>query len=189
MYKLDISAYDNTDKQFDIVKKLCKETLGYTEQDVQILAEKHFNGVIVKNLNIEQAKCIAEIFGDNDIIICLEDQRTDEIIAWKRDLGIELVTHPPKSHYCDEPLVSREHLVNPSTQHELEYQSRVQKAKSEKVMQDIEQQQHIPKCPTCKSTNIKKIGTGERVTSVAMFGLFSKKINKSFKCKNCGYTW
>lgn len=46
-----------------------------------------------------------------------------------------------------------------------------------------------PKCPTCGSTNILKIGTGERVTSVVMFGLFSKKINKSFKCKNCGYTW
>ena len=46
-----------------------------------------------------------------------------------------------------------------------------------------------PKCPTCQSTNIKNIGTGERVASVAMLGLFSKKINKSFKCKNCGYTW
>lgn len=48
---------------------------------------------------------------------------------------------------------------------------------------------NVPKCPTCNSTNIKKISTGERVTSVAMLGLFSKKINKSFKCKNCGYTW
>ena len=46
-----------------------------------------------------------------------------------------------------------------------------------------------PKCPTCASTNVQKISTGERVTSVAMLGLFSKKINKSFKCKNCGYTW
>lgn len=46
-----------------------------------------------------------------------------------------------------------------------------------------------PKCPTCQSTNVQKIGTGERVVSVAMLGIFSKKINKSFKCKNCGYTW
>lgn len=44
-------------------------------------------------------------------------------------------------------------------------------------------------CPTCKSANIQKIGTGERVASVAVMGIFSKKINKSFKCKNCGYTW
>lgn len=46
-----------------------------------------------------------------------------------------------------------------------------------------------PKCPTCQSTNVKKIGTGERVVSVAMMGVFSKKINKSFKCNSCGYTW
>ena len=46
-----------------------------------------------------------------------------------------------------------------------------------------------PNCPTCNSTNVQKISTGERVTSVAILGLFSKKINKSFKCKNCGHTW
>lgn len=50
-------------------------------------------------------------------------------------------------------------------------------------------QPNIPKCPTCGSVNIKKISTTERVGSVAMFGLFSKKINKSFKCNDCGYTW
>lgn len=51
------------------------------------------------------------------------------------------------------------------------------------------EQQNKPKCPTCSSTNVQKIGAGERVASVAILGLFSKKINKSFKCKNCGYTW
>lgn len=46
-----------------------------------------------------------------------------------------------------------------------------------------------PKCPTCGSTNIKKMGGIERGASIAAFGLFSKKINKTFKCCNCGYTW
>lgn len=46
-----------------------------------------------------------------------------------------------------------------------------------------------PKCPTCSSTNVQKIGAGERVASVGLFGLFSKKINKTFKCKDCGYSW
>lgn len=46
-----------------------------------------------------------------------------------------------------------------------------------------------PKCPTCGSTNIKKIGGIERGASIAAFGIFSKKINKTFKCGNCGYTW
>ena len=47
----------------------------------------------------------------------------------------------------------------------------------------------VPKCPTCGSSNIRKISTGERMVSVGMLGLFSKKINKSFKCNSCGYTW
>lgn len=46
-----------------------------------------------------------------------------------------------------------------------------------------------PKCPTCSSTNVHKISAGERVASVGLFGLFSKKINKTFKCKDCGYSW
>ncbi len=46
-----------------------------------------------------------------------------------------------------------------------------------------------PKCPTCSSTNIRKIGTGERAVSILGLGLFSKKINKTWKCNNCGHKW
>ena len=50
-------------------------------------------------------------------------------------------------------------------------------------------EQYVPKCPTCQSSDVRKIDLLERGISVATLGLFSKKINKSFKCKNCGYTW
>ena len=46
-----------------------------------------------------------------------------------------------------------------------------------------------PKCPTCQSANIRKMGGIERGASIYAFGIFSKKINKTFKCQNCGYTW
>ena len=48
---------------------------------------------------------------------------------------------------------------------------------------------NAPKCPTCGSTNIRSIGAVERGASVFTLGLFSKKINKTFKCNHCGYTW
>ncbi len=51
------------------------------------------------------------------------------------------------------------------------------------------QNRNIPKCPTCGSTNIRKMSGVERGASIATFGIFSKKINKTFKCGNCGYTW
>jgi primosomal protein N' len=46
------------------------------------------------------------------------------------------------------------------------------------------------KCPTCKSTDVEKIGTGNKVGSALMFGVFSLgHISKSYKCKKCGYKW
>lgn len=55
--------------------------------------------------------------------------------------------------------------------------------------QNQERINNIPKCPHCSSVNIQPITTGERVGSIMMLGMFSKKINKSFKCLNCKYTW
>lgn len=48
---------------------------------------------------------------------------------------------------------------------------------------------HVPKCPTCGSLDVGNIGGLERGASILTLGIFSKKINKSFKCNNCGYLW
>ena len=48
---------------------------------------------------------------------------------------------------------------------------------------------NVPKCPTCGSTNIKRISATERATSILGLGIFSKKINKTYKCLNCNHTW
>lgn len=44
-------------------------------------------------------------------------------------------------------------------------------------------------CPYCNSTDISKITATERAISVVGLGILSKKINKSFKCKECGGTF
>ena len=47
-----------------------------------------------------------------------------------------------------------------------------------------------PKCPNCKSTNIKKISLRNKIGSAALIGVFSiGHISKTFKCNNCGYKW
>lgn len=43
------------------------------------------------------------------------------------------------------------------------------------------------KCPTCQATNIKKISGLSKAGSVAMWGIFSQKVKKTFHCNNCGY--
>ena len=45
------------------------------------------------------------------------------------------------------------------------------------------------KCPTCGSTNVKKISLTSKAVGGAMFGLFSSNIRNTFKCEKCGYKW
>lgn len=74
----------------------------------------------------------------------------------------------------------------------LNFETRTQwlkRQEQEKLQRQQQEQAKLPKCPTCGSTNIRKIGSVERGTSIVAFGIFSKKINKTFKCGNCGYTW
>lgn len=63
------------------------------------------------------------------------------------------------------------------------------KAKLEHGKAILEEKSHQPECPTCHSKNVQPISGIERGASIIGLGIFSKKINKSFKCKNCGYTW
>lgn len=48
-----------------------------------------------------------------------------------------------------------------------------------------------PKCPMCGSTNISKISTLSRASSIVGFGILSKKIGKQWKCNNpkCKHMW
>ena len=46
---------------------------------------------------------------------------------------------------------------------------------------------NIPRCPTCGSTNIKKISGTKRWVTTGMFGLGSSNVGKTMQCGNCGY--
>lgn len=48
---------------------------------------------------------------------------------------------------------------------------------------------NVPKCPTCQSTNLRKISTTSKVANTTLFGLFGTKRNKTFHCNSCGYEW
>ena len=78
------------------------------------------------------------------------------------------------------------------------YEARIQakqKRDSEKRFDSMvkamteEKNKNLPKCPTCSSVNIRKIGTLERGLSVSLWELGSGKIGKSMVCKDCGYKW
>lgn len=65
-----------------------------------------------------------------------------------------------------------------------------QKAKSEQAAaRRAAEQANVPRCPTCGSTDLKKIDALDWAISVSFLGLASGKIGKSFKCNHCGYMW
>lgn len=74
----------------------------------------------------------------------------------------------------------------------IEYQLKISQFKANLKQQESSkkvEEDNRPKCPNCHSTNIKPISGTERAVSIIGLGMFSKKINKSFKCLDCKYTW
>lgn len=75
----------------------------------------------------------------------------------------------------------------------VEYKLKLQQFKNAKEQQKVAEekkcQENQVHCPYCNSTQVSKISGTERAMSVIGLGIFSKKINKSFKCKSCGGTF
>ena len=73
----------------------------------------------------------------------------------------------------------------------IEYNLKMSQFKSQ-----LEQQKSVTqassntiKCPTCNSTEVKRISGTAKVAGAVAFGLFSKTARSQFKCENCGYKW
>lgn len=75
----------------------------------------------------------------------------------------------------------------------IEYQLKIQQFKIQVQQQEqlkpAEQTNNIPHCPTCSSTDIKKISGLSKAGSVAMWGLLSRRVHKQWHCNNCGSEW
>lgn len=62
-------------------------------------------------------------------------------------------------------------------------------AKMEHGKAILEEQARQPKCPSCGSSDVSKIGVIGRAVSFKLVGFASSKIGKTHKCNNCGTTW
>lgn len=55
----------------------------------------------------------------------------------------------------------------------------------------VDKEPLLPRCPTCGSTNIKRISTSAKVGNAIAFGILGNKRKQQFECcnKSCGYRW
>lgn len=74
----------------------------------------------------------------------------------------------------------------------IEYQLKIQQFKTQlqqQVSHNTVTTQNVPHCPTCNSTNIRKISGISKAGSIAVWGIFSRKVHKQWRCNNCGSEW
>lgn len=84
-------------------------------------------------------------------------------------------------------------MIKLKNENPIEYQLKMKEfelqKEQEKQFQKIGEESNKPHCPTCGSTNIRQIPGTERAISIIGLGIFSEKINKTYKCLNCKCTW
>lgn len=178
MYKLRAPLIYSDDENIIIIKKLFKEVLGYTDKEIQQFVDTNFLREVAINLTLEQAEKIAKPFFDNGIDLYIRSQQTNEFLGWESDLGVYIVEESPKDHYYDEPVVSREHLVNPFEA------KQIQKIQESCPISEIKK--NIVTCPYCQSTKCSRISILGRMVSVEFWGLASNKLGKQWHCHDCG---
>lgn len=171
LYSLFAPMWDTN----DTLRKLLKEVLGYNDNEIKQMESELFGRNIVNNVTIEQAKKITEIFLDNDFQLYLNDGRVHEGTIYWKELGILPEQNPPKSHYCDKPLISREHLADLS----------IPKKIDPPIKENLFVKKATVECPYCHSVNTKKITTTSKVVNTALFGIFGTKRHKQWHCNQC----
>ena len=72
----------------------------------------------------------------------------------------------------------------------IEYNLKMSQFRQQVQMQQQQQQSSIPHCPTCGSTNLKKISGLSKAGSVALWGIFAAgRTSKTWHCNNCEAEW
>ena len=68
----------------------------------------------------------------------------------------------------------------------IEYQLKLSQFKANLSQTKAVEENNVPKCPYCHSTNIKKITTTAKAVNTALFGIFGQKRKYQWHCNNCG---
>lgn len=68
----------------------------------------------------------------------------------------------------------------------IEFQLKMSQFRNQVKQQEVVELQNTPHCPICNSTEIKKISGMSKAKSVAIWGIFSRKVHKQWHCNECG---
>lgn len=127
----------------------------------QICGYKGCDGKMIHSkITAEENVYIKHISEDREFLIAMNNLRNTDIVAYKEKIA----------HYKSE--FEKTHAPLSDDENDI-----------------YKQPQNIPRCPTCNSTNIKKISAVSKAGGMFMFGIFSKTAKSQFQCEDCGYKW
>jgi len=124
--------------------------------------------------------------------------------TWVREVVLSILTPPPSSaerirnEPSDVPRVDTNithRMANPRRQASDRLPPIVEQYSRQQTRPDAETSKeqmeiHVPRCPSCGSTQCERISLGNKVGSAVLFGLFSLgHVSKTHRCKNCGAKW
>lgn len=150
--------------QFNASKfPICK-CCGYEDPIIMSMDDMR---VFVKNLNLPTADLNSNKLGT---IASTSDSPSDEALREKY-------------------VYNNEHFSKKAYNDMLEYDRKECKRLQEYWDTAGRSEQPKPKCPTCGSTDLRKVPVGAKAVSVGLFGIFSQKVKKTWHCNSCGYEW
>jgi len=148
---------------------------------------------------------ICDFCGCEDVIILTDDEISeiqDDIRKLPEKAQQKYLTEEPKSDFYKMGIMTTEYIrqkyvFNDPRFSKAKFNER--ERKEEKDYQEFKEQSKRDvaayyghptiTCPTCGSTNTKKISGLSKAASVGLFGIFSQKVKHQFKCNSCGYEW
>lgn len=98
--------------------------------------------------------------------------------SWSDDKKKEYLKESP---HFNEPHPDKEDKIKAAEEFDTQYRT--------ELAQEEARKQYVPTCPTCHSPDIEKISGTSKVVDAMIWGIWSKKAGKTFKCRNCGYEW
>jgi hypothetical protein len=148
---------------------------------------------------------VCEFCGNEDVIIVSRDEiseiqndirklpeparrkyLTEDANSDIERMGIMTTEYIRQKYVFNDPRFSKSKFNERERKEEKDYQEFKEQSK-----RDVAAYYGHPtiKCPTCGSTNTKKISGLSKAASVGLFGIFSQKVKHQFHCNSCGYEW
>ena len=181
---------------------------GLVRMDKEKFAESFVIGLCEDNnidyVNFEDVKFVCEVIGIGNISSQSIKNITQIIytymetvsgasgimpLSWLIGIIFEVGDEEDKT-LLEETLIKPNAFGYPRKSDVFEVIENLKKSSANRVVAETSQkEEYIPKCPTCQSTDIKKVSTMSKASSVALWGLFSQKVKKQWHCNNCGSEW